>query len=85
MPWLCVSTIRLLDFIAYNRVSRTGFSIRDGSGGDIVIGMGQVLQRLLGVFYSKKLEVVLVGLENRYVHLLNKPHLKYLYTCLSYK
>jgi hypothetical protein len=28
--------------------------------------MGQVLQRLLGVFYSKKLEVVLVGLENRY-------------------
>lgn len=25
-----------------------------------------MLQRLLGVFYSKKLEVVLVGLENRY-------------------
>jgi hypothetical protein len=28
--------------------------------------MGQLLSSLLSVFYTKKLEVVLVGLENRY-------------------
>ena len=29
--------------------------------------MGQVLQRLMDVFYTKKLDVVVIGLENRYV------------------
>jgi hypothetical protein len=27
--------------------------------------MGQVLRRLLEVFYSKKLDIVVIGLENR--------------------
>lgn len=29
--------------------------------------MGGILQKMLQAFYTKKLEVVLVGLENRYV------------------
>ena len=27
--------------------------------------MGQVLQRLLDIFYTKKLDIVVIGLENR--------------------
>jgi hypothetical protein len=29
--------------------------------------MGQVLRRLLEVFYTKKLDIVVIGLENRWV------------------
>jgi len=30
--------------------------------------MGAVLTRLLEIFYTKKLDIVVIGLENRYVH-----------------
>jgi hypothetical protein len=29
--------------------------------------MGAILQKLLDVFYTKKLDIVVIGLENRYV------------------
>jgi hypothetical protein len=31
-----------------------------------ILKMGQVLRRLLEVFYTKKLDIVVIGLENRY-------------------
>ena len=30
--------------------------------------MGQILSSLLEIFYTKKLDIVVIGLENRYVH-----------------
>lgn len=32
--------------------------------------MGQVLRKLLEVFYTKKLDIVVIGLENRYAGIL---------------
>ena len=32
--------------------------------------MGAVLRKLLEVFYTKKIDIVVIGLENRYVHLI---------------
>lgn len=29
--------------------------------------MGQILSQLLAIFYTKKLDIVVIGLENRYV------------------
>lgn len=30
--------------------------------------MGQLLSQLLQIFYTKKLDIVVIGLENRYVY-----------------
>jgi hypothetical protein len=34
--------------------------------------MGQILSQLLAIFYTKKLDIVVIGLENRYVYSFNE-------------
>ena len=35
--------------------------------------MGQLLSNLLAIFYTKKLDIVVIGLENRYVDVVDSP------------